>query len=830
MTMQAPASSTFTHLTSGEVAGLLKVYGPNVLPQAQRKNSSFFIKEVLREPMLILLVITSVVYLALGDTLEGIVLGSSVFMVFAISLYQRVRSERALEALKLLSSPRALVIRDGVEQKISASELVPGDLVSLSEGDRVPADGTILVSTNLICDESLLTGESAAVRKNLNEKVYSSTLVVGGRGFIRIQHTGAATEVGKIGKVLVEADPGELHLTLEIRSLTKIFAFSGLMVCAVIAVLYALNRGGWLDALLVGLATQLALLPEEFPVVLTVFMAIGAWRLSRVKVLVRKPEAIERLGAITTLCVDKTGTLTENQMKVVALNDGFECSVSIPATGPLPEKLNQILQVGVAATPVRPFDPMDKAFLRAIEQHGPSGIYAGWELVREYPLSPELLSMSHAWRNPARLNEHIVACKGAPEAVMALCRLTPKERESVLSSVHKMAGEGQRIIGVAKAKFEGPSLPDTQAEFSFEWIGLVGLLDPLRTEVPEAVKLCRTAGIRVIMITGDYPETARNIAIKAGWPIDSKVLTGEMTEKLSDEQFNHEIQNCNIFARMVPAHKLRIVKALKSLGETVGMTGDGVNDAPSLKWADVGIAMGARGTDVAREASDIVLLDDNFASIVAGVHRGRMIFMNIRKALAYIVSVHVPIAGLSVLPVLFGWPLILLPVHIVLLELIIDPACTLLFESQEAARNPLNDPPRSLATKLFSNLDFVRSVAQGTLILAITALLYWYDQSQGNSAGHSRTLAFGVLILSNFGLIIADLTQGRPSEIVKLAYSLTNVAIVVGLLLVVATIFYAPGVSHFLKLERPEAATSLMILGFAFVTSTIIGIWNWIRT
>ncbi len=812
--MSHEIKTSLSHLTNKEAEQRLQKFGKNQLPQSKKRSLFSQALDVLREPMLILLLVAGGVYILLGDVKEGIVLGLSIFVVIGISLYQRIRSERALEALKELSSPRALVIRDSIAKKVPSFELVPDDLIHLSEGDRVPADGEVLESSNLKVDESLLTGESQTVRKMDGSQVFAGTLVVLGQAYVRVRFTGSSTEMGKIGKVLSESKPSRLYLSKEIRGLTRLFAYSGVIVCITITVLFALTRGGWLEAILVGLATQLALLPEEFPVVLTVFMALGAWRLSKVQVLVRRPEAIERLGAISTLCVDKTGTLTKNQMTIVQKN---------PVS-------NQVLKYGILATPKNPYDPMDRAFHQSLDKNEWPAEREAWTLVREYPLSPQLLAVTSVWQNPQSPKEHLFATKGAPEAIIKLCRLPKSDASTRLKQIEKMASLGQRVLGVAQCTVELDQTPESIEGLPFQWVGLVGLEDPLRKEVPGAIQSCHKAGVRVIMITGDYPQTALNIAEKAGLSTNQKAITGNELRSMSDEEFLNQVQICNVFSRMAPDQKLKIVKALKDQGNVVAMTGDGVNDAPSLNRADVGIAMGARGTDVAREASDVVLLDDNFTSIVAGIRRGRMIFTNIKKALAYIITIHVPIAGLSILPVFLGWPLILLPVHIVLLELIIDPVCSLLFESQEDDENSMDRPPRPLYSKLFQPKDFTRSLGQGVLILAVSATAFWLYITMERGELAARTMAFGILILSNLGLIVADLTQGRPQAIWRLAHSRLNLVILLGFALMLGVLFFVPTVYEFLKFSPVTPMMALEITLAAFVTSTVIGIWNWVRS
>lgn len=804
-------------LTSAEAQQRLKIYGPNVLPQNKPKNFIFYIKELVQEPMLFLLIVSSIIYLLLGDHLESLVLGASVVFVVAIFLYQRIRSEHALEALKQLSSPRALVVRDDRQLRISATELVPGDMVVLNEGDRIPADGLIFETENLVCDESLLTGESLPVHKNCKDQVHSSTLVVAGRGKFKVEFTGARTNVGKLGAALAASHSTEFRLRTEIRSLTKVFAWLGAAASISIAMLYFFKYHLWLNALLVGLAAQLSLLPEEFPVVLAVFLALGAWKLSKVKVLVREPEAIEQLGAISVLCVDKTGTLTRNQMVIDSVHDGLKGASS-----------DLIVHFGAMATHPDPFDPTDKAFISAAQKLK-LPYDKDLEFVCEYPLTRDLFAMSCVWKSKFKNKDYIVACKGAPEAIIELCKLNEEHKKSILSAVQTLAGRGQRVIAVANSGFSGSELPARQSDFNFEWIGLAGLIDPVREEVPKALRQCYRAGIRVIMITGDYPETAKNIAISAGFNQSSVVVTGTQVHAMDEHDFSKQVQSCNVFARMRPEHKLRIVESLKSQGHTVGMTGDGVNDAPSLKSAHVGIAMGLRGTDVAREAADIVLLDDNFASIVAGIHRGRLIFANIRKALAYVISIHIPITLLSIVPVAVGWPLLLLPVHIVLLELIIDPASTLLFENQPAGEEIMLNPPRSLKSKLFSKYDFLRSVAQGLLISIFCLLAYWWCLRTGAGESVARTIAFGSLIFSNFGLIIADLTKGHPREIVKLFSSPLNATLLLLFLTMVVLLFNNPYTGSLLKVEGFSAGSLIYTFGIAMIASTCVGVWNWLR-
>ena len=759
-------------LSHEEAAEKIRTEGYNELPESKKRGIFRIIIEVVHEPMFILLVASGLIYFILGDVTEGLMLMSFVVVIIGITVYQEQKTERALEALRNLSSPRALVIRDGEQKRIAGREVVTGDILILVEGDRVPADGILLSSNNVTIDESLLTGESVPVRKTAwtdgsqagrpggddQPFVYSGTMVVQGQGIVEVRSTGSRTEMGRIGMFLQTVERGETRLKGEITRIVRTIAIAGIFLCGIIVVVYGVSRGNWIEGFLAGITLAMAILPEEFPVVLTVFLALGAWRISKKNVLTRQVPAIETLGSATVLCVDKTGTLTQNKMTVQMFCAGGQmCEHDATGKNSVAEICHTLAEFAILACKKDPFDPMEKALFQL--RNGDFGrtehIHTGWELITEYPLSADLLAMSNVWRSPDG-RDFIIAAKGAPEAIGDLCHFNDGKREVLAQEIKTMAARGLRVLGVAKASFTRPELPDGQHDFTFTFLGLVGFADPVRPEAAAAVSECTSAGIRVIMITGDYPLTAQVIGRQIGLDHTDECITGTELDQMSEDELKKRISTATLFARAVPEQKLRIVNALKANGEVVAMTGDGVNDAPALKSADIGIAMGGRGTDVARESSSLVLLDDNFSSIVSAVRLGRRIFDNLKKAMAYIFSIHVPIAGMSLIPVLFNMPLVLLPVHIVFLELIIDPACSIVFESEKEERNVMSRPPRHRDEGLFTKKALVLSLLQGFVVLAVVLIIYMNAVSRGFGEAEVRTLTFTTIVIANLCLILTN--------------------------------------------------------------------------
>ncbi len=749
--------STTAGLSEDEARRRLAEAGPNEIPEAAARSFWRSLLGVASEPVLLLLIVAAVVYFVIGDAAEGVML--LVFALFTISLMvvQEQRSENALKALRELGAPVASVLRDGIERRIPASMVVPGDIAILSEGERVPADGDVVEAEGLSIDESLLTGESVPVDKlAADTQAYAGTLVVRGHGAIHVTATGARTETGRLGASLAAMVDAPTHLQRNTARLVRLFGIIAIVVCAGLVAYYGLVLDNWLQGILSGIALGMAMLPEEFPVALAVLLAIGAWRLAQVRVLVRRSAVIEALGSATCLCVDKTGTLTENRMRLRLLDTGrqsLELGPDTAVTGPFAE----LLETALLASRRGSHDPMDLAIVDLADSAATLTGDNGRALQREYGLTPELLAVSQVWSE----GDHrlMVASKGAPEAIAALCRLEPAEAEAVLERVHGLARRGLRVLGIAAAEVPDGDLPAAQHEFAFRFLGLAAFEDPVRSTVRSAVAEAHEAGIRIKMITGDYPETARAIATEAGLAVQAGVVTGGELAAFDPEAFGRAARDVDVFARVRPDQKLALVTALQAADESVAMTGDGVNDAPALKAADIGIAMGKRGTAVAREAADIVLLDDDFSHIIDAVRMGRRIFDNLRKVMIYIAAIHVPIAGLALLPVLFGLPVALWPLHVVILEMVVDSMCAIAFETTPAERDLMRRPPRRRTESVAGLPQILFGLLQGAILLVAVFGIYWGMLAAGTDDDVARAMTLITLVAGDVGLVFVNSSQ-----------------------------------------------------------------------
>ena len=767
-------------LTSTIAVENLKRDGYNELPSINKRSFMRIVFEMFKEPMLVLLMGAGVVYLLLGDCLDALFLLVFACLSGIITIVQESRSEKVLEALRNLASPRALVLRDSLRIHIAGREVVRDDLIILAEGDRVAADATLLSSLDLLLDESLLTGESVAVRKlaaQNNDAAHTNTaitpggadspylfagsLVVRGSGIALVHATGLHSEMGKIGHALQTIETQQPHLQKQLSGLVRNFAVIGAIASMLTVVLFWALRGSWLQAILGGIALGMSMLPAEFPMVMAVFMAMGAWRISQARVLTRRASSIESLGAVTVLCTDKTGTLTENKMTVtniVSSINGESENWHQAQNNKANASTQAVLKAALLACPLHPTDPMDMAVHQLAEMQIGANETSFYEhtLVRAYGLRPDLFAVANVMTNTNNKTA-IAYAKGALETITALCHCDAAQLLNINAQAETLAKNGIRVLGVATAQVNATQLkklPQSLRDFKFEYIGLIGFADPLRANVPAAVAQCHAAGIRVVMITGDYPTTAKAIGQQAGLEA-SNVINGDAIETMTDEALTVALTT-SIFARIRPNQKLRIVKLLKKQGEIVAMTGDGVNDAPAIKAADIGIAMGGRGTDVAREASSIVLLDDDFGSIVKTIQLGRRIYDNLRKTIEYIIAVHIPIAGLAILPLLLGLPLMLIPIHIAFLEMVINPACSIVFEAEAAENNVMQRPPRNPKSPLVLRKRVIWAVTQGLLVLTVLTVILISADYQKLPEADMRTLVFTALVMLNMGLILVN--------------------------------------------------------------------------
>lgn len=827
-------------LASAEALARLLADGPNAISGKGRKSLLALVGDVLSEPMLLLLLVAGAIYMALGDRHDALILLAFACLTIVIELVQEGRADRAIAALGELSAPSATVIRDGIAMTVPATEVVCGDLLVLAEGGRIGADGRLIEAHGLQVDESLLTGESVPVIKRALRQGeagptpapggddlpygFAGTLVVRGNGIIEVTATGGRSVIGSIGASLGTLTPVTPRLASETRRMVRWFALFGLSVSVIAGGLYAILRGNWLDGLLSGIALSMSMLPEELPVVLAIFTTMGALRLSRARVLARRGSAIEALGAATVLCTDKTGTLTRNHMEIAELRlPGGQCFE--PASGEgfeLPEEFVELAGMGILACLENPVDPTELAFHELGRRHTGAPLSQrqgdGWSLRRQYGLTPELLAVSHAWRGDGE--EHVIAAKGAPEAIAELCHLGADDWSSLEDAVEAMARRGLRILAVAQAEWAGEDLPASQHDYQFTLKGLVGLADPVRSAVPGAVRQIQQAGLRVVMITGDYPATAMAIAEQAGIA-GGTVMTGAEMASLDDAALASRIGEVSVFARVVPDQKLRIVQALRNAGEIVAMTGDGVNDAPSLKAADIGIAMGKRGTDVAREAASIVLLDDDFAAIPVALRQGRRIYDNLRKAMSFIFAVHLPVAGLALLPILAGWPILLGPVHIALVELVIDPICSLAFEAEPEEPDILSRPPRSPQEPVMPLRLIGWALIQGAIALvAVAGLTFWSGLAANQEVAVLRTTGFAGLIAAVLVLVWINRSLSRKGKRLARAGNPVLLTILGVIAAIFGAIFAVPPLSEALHFARLDLVA---MAGIAIMTVLLAG-------
>lgn len=825
MTEQKTAAP-FAGLTVEQARKLQQKFGKNELTPQKKRNPLMEILHVICEPMFLLLLAAAVIYFILGEPRDGLIMLVFVIGVISIDAVQQWKTDKTLSALKDLSAPHVTVIRDGEETLIASVDLVPGDLMLISEGVKIPADGFVLKASDLCVDESSLTGEAEGVWKVVTGNAepggdywrrdfcYAGTMVTQGSAVILVDRIGTATEYGKIGANVARAPVSQTPLQKQTGKLVKLWAAAAAVLFVVVGAITYSNipdhafHDRIIESILSGITLAMAMIPEEFPVILTVFLSMGAWRLAKKQSLVRRLPSVETLGSVSVLCVDKTGTITMNQMTVRTTwaPDGDSA------------RLCEIMGLACESDA---YDPMEKAMLNHCESLGMTkdSLFGG-EFLAEFPFTNEAKMMGHVW---GRGNQIIVAAKGSPERILPLCRLSAAEREAAQQKAAELSRQGLRVIAVGEmlvaAKTE---IPGSLAECSLTLRGMVGLADPPRESVKSDIAQCCKAGVRVVMITGDSGLTASSVAKQVGIPNSDKIITGDELNRMSDEELCEKVRDVSIFSRVIPEHKMRIVKAFQQNGEIVAMTGDGVNDAPALKYADIGIAMGKRGSEVSREAADLILLDDNFSTIVDTIRNGRRIYDNIRKAMGYVFTIHIPIALASLLaPLLHISPgaLLLLPLHVVLMELVIDPTCSIVLERQPAEQDIMERRPRKANEKILTAAALVKSVVQGLVIFAASFGTYFYFLQQNpGSPAEARAMGISILLLSNLLLVQVNSsdTDFAAVSFSRLCRDRVMCAVSFFTLAGLAVILYTP-LNGFLKLAPLPAAQALLAAGISFI-------------
>ncbi|MGL5416255.1 MAG: cation-translocating P-type ATPase [Clostridium sp.] len=820
-------------LTKEEVYSQQEKFGKNILIPEKKENFFTKIIEVIKEPMFLLLLVAATIYFILGEPRDGVIMLIFVIAIIGIDIFQEWKTDKTLKALKELSAPTIKVIRDGKEIKINSEDLVPDDLMIIEEGIKIPADGFIVEVNGLCIDESSLTGEAEGVWKNLNEVgieyfkknyAYAGTLVTQGKGVVRVEKIGGETEYGKIGINIVEAPEGKTPLQKQTGKLVKICAYIALVLFILVCVVTYFNLNGLdfknriIESILSGITLAMAMIPEEFPVILTVFLSMGAWRLAKKSSLVRKLPSVETLGAVSVLCVDKTGTITMNKMKVWD-------------TWTKKERENLLINMGRGCLK-NPFDPMEKAMIQHCIKNGikEEELFKG-KLIYEYPFTNEKKMMGQVWEID---EEMILSVKGSLEKILDLCHLSIKEKEEVIIKGNKMAEQGLRVIGVGSFKIkEKDEIKKEIEDYSLEFLGLIGLQDPPRESVKKDIENCIKAGIRVVMITGDNGVTAKAIGNQIGLKCSDCIITGDMLDKMSDEELKEKIKTVNIFSRVIPAHKMRIIKVFKESGEVVAMTGDGVNDAPALKYADIGIAMGKRGSEVSKEAADLILLDDNFSTIIHTIEDGRRIYDNIRKAIGYVFTIHIPIAFASLLgPLLHigSSALLLLPIHVVLLELVIDPTCSIVLERGPAEDDIMKRKPRNPKENILTSRTLIKSIIQGIVLFIASFGTYYIMLNSGVETTIARSMGLSIIIVSNLLLVQVNSSNEEYAykSFKKLKKDKVMWSVIIGSVIGLGLILYTP-LSKILNLTALNFEQIALVIGISIISIMWYEVVKWIK-
>ncbi len=805
-------------IDESNVLSLQKKFGKNIFYLEPSRRLIHILWDIVREPMFILLLIACALYFILGKPGEGIMMIVAMVFVAGISVYQEVRSTKALEALKHFTEPKVIVIRNGKEKTISTDELVPGDIIILSEGNKVPADAVILRDNDLTVNESIITGESLPVEKNEtkgNNLLYQGTTINSGQCYAKVTATGNSTVLGKLGKSVSSYTTSKTLLQQQVGHFVKRLALFGFSAFVIILFINYLKSENVISSLLFALTLAMAAIPEEIPVAFSSFMALGAYHMARLGIISRQPQIIENLGAVSVICLDKTGTITENSMQVKMIYD-YETDKLLDLEKSEKIMDANVLRYGALASEAHPFDAMEKAIWEAHEKTA-NNLLKSLKLIYEYPLQGQPPMMTHVYQHE---NLKLVAAKGAAERILKICKLDDESEQKITAHIKLLAAKGYRVIGIASSVHSDGPLPGEQDDFNWKFEGLISLYDPPKKNISKVFKQFYDAKITVKLITGDYPETAVNIAEQVGMFGYLKYLTGDEVIKMNEAELQEAVKRVNIFARTFPDAKLKVIEALKANGEIVAMTGDGVNDAPALKSAHIGIAMGEKGTEIARQASDLVLTNDNLEKMVEAIEQGRKIFSNLKKAVRYIISIHIPIIFTAALPLLLGWkyPNIFTPIHIIFLELIMGPTCSIFFEREPVEKDILQLPPRDRNEGLFRNDELLISIIQGLIISAGALTLYYIFMNKGNTLTETRTIVFTTLIISNIFLTFTNRSFTQTfTKTIRYKNNLALPVIIISILFL-SVILLVPLVRKLFELSVISANTFFICLAAAFIS------------
>jgi len=810
-------------LTEAEVEASRKKYGYNRLEAVKKETWADMLIDILKEPMLILLICVSLIYVIIGDYGEALFMLVAIIGVTAISFYQDSRSKKALEELEKLNEPLSTVIRNSKIIKIPTFEIAVGDLCITEEGNLINADGTIVHSNDFSVNQSSLTGESFSVfkdSKSEDNKVYSGTITVSGLAVFEVEQIGKETKVGKIGQSILGIKEEISPLQLQIRNFVKGMAIIGLMIFMAVCVFSYIKTEDFVTSLLSGLTLAMSVLPEEIPVAFTTFMALGAWKLMREGIIIKRSSIVETLGSVTVICTDKTGTITENSMQLKHLYD-YKSDTIYEQENFKTKELDELIDYAMWSSEPVPFDPMEITLHKIYEQTQDSDDRKNYQLFHEYPLEGKPPMMTHLFENEQK--ERIIAAKGAPEAILTVSELSEDEKNKIRNIVKEFGEQGYRVLGVAKSHFEGNNFPENQQDFSFEFLGLTAFYDPPKKEIKEVLQHIYNAGIKVKVITGDNADTTKAIALQAGIINNAPAVNGSDVTASSEEDLMKLSEKTTLFTRMFPEAKLEVVNALKAQGNVVAMLGDGVNDGPALKAAHIGVAMGNKGTEIAKSAAALVITNDDLEKLVVGIAAGRRIYANIKKAVQYIISIHIPIILTVSLPLFLGWvfPHIFTPVHVIFLELVMGPTCSIVYENEPIEKDAMQRPPRVLTDTFLNWGELMVSIIQGLVITAGILWMYQYSVHLGNDEPTTRALVFSTLIFANIllSLVNRSFYYSIFESFKNRNYLLAGISALVLVLLFV--ILYVKPVSGFFSV----APLTVKELGLTFLTAAVSVLW-----